>query len=71
MGNEVSLLVCLSNLYSRVKQTHDAHTWPRRIKPTDLPALTGPLSPNERLLATEHLHDRDLIAPEAFAEGVY
>lgn len=32
--------------------------------------LEGALAPNDRLLAVEHLHEGDLIAPEAFAEGV-
>lgn len=31
--------------------------------------MKGALSPNERLLAVEHLHEGDVIAPEAFAEG--
>ncbi|CAM9457981.1 unnamed protein product, partial [Ectocarpus sp. 8 AP-2014] len=35
--------------------------------PTDLPVLEGALSPNERLLETEHLHEGQVIAPEAFA----
>ncbi|CAN0480203.1 unnamed protein product, partial [Scytosiphon promiscuus] len=35
--------------------------------PTDLPSLEGALLPHERLVATEHLHEGDLIAPEAIA----
>lgn len=38
-------------------------------QPTGLPRLEGNLLPNDRLLATEHLHEGDLIAPESFAEG--
>lgn len=51
----------------------DRHSWPivrLMSQPTDLPTLEGALSPNDRLFATERLHEGVLIAPEAFAEGV-
>ncbi|CAM9657407.1 unnamed protein product, partial [Ectocarpus sp. 6 AP-2014] len=60
------LVVIAGACLVRLESPFDPVVWEH---PTDLPVLEGALSPNERLLETEHLHEGQVIAPEAFAEG--
>ncbi|CAN0155368.1 unnamed protein product [Ectocarpus sp. 12 AP-2014] len=60
------LVVIAGACLVRLESPFDPVVWEH---PTDLPVLEGVLSPNERLLETEHLHEDQVIAPEAFAEG--